>query len=257
MVGYISYTKENKHLAMKRRRIGGLVLLETQLRKELRPVERLQAARAARMLAKRGVRSAVFPTDYPHEDIFARCGIFPVEILPLHRAMAISVMKRKMAALGCTPGTTTAAVAAERVTGEVERLLRDLALSVRYVILAGEGGEECCRHLQREYGVSVLRRTGNTLPEADVLLLLRPPEGRVENPIVLHLYDGERMLRRNGVAFALPGPLQEQVEENCTQEQLLSALLQAGMLQTYQIPIMEVDIPEKSYYNASTINNIE
>jgi len=257
MVGYISYTKENKGLVVKRRRIGGLVLLEAQLGRELRLAERLQAARAAKLLARRGVREAVFPMDYPYLDIFERRGIFPVEVLPLYRAMAVPVMKRKMAALGFSPGTTTAAIAAERVTGDVERLLRELVLSVRYVELDAVGGEEFCRQLQREYGISVLRRCGQGQPEADVLLLLRAPKAEPRSPIVLHLYDGERVLWRNGVDFALPGRLLEQVEANCGQKQLLAVLLREGMLQNYQIPIMEVDITGKSYYNASTVNNIE
>ena len=77
-----------------------------------------------------------------------------------------------------------------------------------------------------------------------------------DDNLALTLAVGE-ILQRNGVDFRLPRRLLEQVEENCDQKQLLGVLLRAGMLQNYQIPIMEVDIPEKSYYNASTVINIE
>ncbi len=258
MVGYISYTKENRGLTIKRRRISGLVLLEVQLGREGKLSERFQARRAAKHLQRRGIREAVFPTDYPHQDLFIRRGIFPVETLHLYRAMAPLVVKKRMAALGLSGGTTTAAIAAQRMTGEVGEILRTLALAVRYVMLSAEGGEAFCERLRREYGVSVIRQMElEQMAGADVLLLFRSPETEPHNPVVLHLYDGECVLERNGVDFSLPRGILEQVEENCSQKQLLAVLLREGVLQNYQIPIMEVDIPEKSYYNASTINNIE
>lgn len=260
MVGYISYTKESKGLLLRKRRVAGLMLLEAQLGKENRLLERLYARRAAREMARRGIREAVFPVDYPHGDLFARRGILPVDLLPLHRAMAPLVVKSRMNRMGLSAGTTTAAVAAERMTAEVGKIVRELALSTRYVMLDAPGAEEFCYGLQREYGVSViLSPRRRQLEEADALLLLKPPEEgmRLKQPILLHLYDGERVLRRNGVDFALPRRLSEQVEENCCQNQLVRLLLGEGMLQNYQIPIIEVDITGKSYYNASTVNNIE
>ena len=260
MVGYLSYTRENKGMCIARRRIGALPVLEVRLGREGRLWERMAARRAAKLLARRGVREVVFPEDYPHQDLFVRRGILPVETLPLYRAMAPLVVKQKMMKLGLSPGTTTAAVSADYVTAEIGALLRALALSVRYVILDGAGGEDCCAQLQREYGVSVIRRSSwESLEKADVLVLLRPPKAgeKAENPVLLHLYDGERVLCRNGVDFVLPQRILAQVEENCNQKQLLALLLREGILQNYQIPIMEVDIPGKSYYNASTVNNIE
>ena len=96
------------------------------------------------------------------------------------------------------------------------------------------------------------------LEEAQALLLFSPREGLAcTNPIVLHLYDGERVLQRNGVTFGLPPKLEGELEENCSREQVLSALLTAGILQNDQIPVLEVDKAEKSYYNADTMTNIE
>jgi len=260
MVGYIVYTEENRGLRLKRRRIGGVVLLEVSLGKGGRLRERMNARRAAKELAKRRIREAVFPVDYPHGDLFARKGILPVDTLPLYRAMAPEIVKQRLRQLEFSAATTTAAITAERMTAEVGTILRELAMMVRYVMLSADGGEELCAQLRREYGVSVIRQPQSSrIDGADVLLLLRPPEKELkqENPVLLHLYDGERVLQRNGITFSLPRRLLEQVEENCDQKQLLQVLLREGMLQNYQIPIMEVDIPKKSYYNASTVNNIE
>ena len=75
--------------------------------------------------------------------------------------------------------------------------------------------------------------------------------------MVLRLYGGEETLSSNGVAFGLPVKLEGMVEPNCRRDELLSALLSAGMLQNDQIPVLEVDKAGKSYYNADTMTNIE
>ena len=49
----------------------------------------------------------------------------------------------------------------------------------------------------------------------------------------------------------------EEVEENCNLPQLLTVLLLGGMLQNYQIPIIDVDITGKSYYNADIVYNAD
>jgi len=260
MVGYLSYTKENKGLAIKKRRIAGVVLLEAQLGKENRLLERHFARRAAKAMAKKGIREAVFPVDYPHGDVFAGRGIFPVDPLPLYRAMAPLVVKQRMNRLELSPGTTTVAVTAQRMSTEAEEIVREVALFARYVMLDASGAEAFCERMRREYGVSVILSPGKwQLREADALLLLKPPEEGMllDNPIVLHLYDGERVLRRNSVKFELPRRILEQVDENCCQNQILCLFLREGVLRNLQISIIDVDITGKSYYNASTVNNIE
>ena len=259
MVGYISYTSENKSWEIERRRLVGVPFLEARLGRERRFLERLSASRAARAMSRQGVRQAVFPTDYPHEDLFIRRGILPVDPLPLYRRMAPLIVKRRMGQLGLSPGTTTVALVAETMTGELEKIVTELALQVRYVMLSLQiPAEEFCALLKREYGVSIVQQPARRqLRQADVLLLLRPVEEAMENSVVLHLYDGERVLWRNGVSFTLPRRLMGEVEENCNLPQLLTVLCGSGMLQNYQIPIIDVDITGKSYYNADIVNNIE
>lgn len=259
MVGYISYTPDNKGWTIARRRLAGAQFIEARIGRDRRLLERHYASRAARALSRAGIRQAVFPLDYPHMDLFIRRGILPVDPLPLYQRMAPLIVKRRMGQLGLSPGTTTVAVVAEGMNSALERIVTDLALQVRYVMLSLQiPAEAFCEGLQREYGVSILQQPGRRqLRQADVLLLFCPWEEGAENSVVLHLYDGERVLWRNAVSFALPRRLMGEVEENCNFPQLLTVLLLGGMLQNYQIPIIDVDITGKSYYNADIVNTAD
>lgn len=259
MLGYISCTPENKNFTIARRRLAGAQFIEARLGQGRRFLQRHYAARAARALSRMGVRQAVFPVDYPHEDLFVRRGILPVDTLPLYRRMTPLIVKRRMGQLGLSPGTTTVAVVAESLNGELEKIVTDLALQVRYVMLSLQvPAEAFCQGLKREYGVSVVQQPARRqLRQADVLLLFRPWEEGAQNSVVLHLYDGERVLWRNAVSFTLPRRLMGEVEENCNFPQLLTVLLVGGILQNYQIPIIDVDITGKSYYNADIVNTAD
>ena len=217
---------------------------------------RLWARRLAAAMARRGVREAVYPCGFPWEGAFLRRGILPVDTVPLYRAMAPLTVRWAMARRGISPAAATAALVARGVGEDARRILTELALQVRYVMLCAAGGEDLCRSLQREYGVSVLRApTRRQLAQAQVLVLLSPPpEGlAADAPVVLRLYEGSHGTEENDFRFGLPGLLEKEVEENCEKEQLLAALHRAGALKNEQIPIMEVDIRGKTLYNASIV----
>lgn len=260
MIGYIAYREDVKTWAVEEKNILGLRFLRLTLPKGRKVLGKLYANRAARAMGRLGVRQAVFPTDFPWEELFTRRGVLPVDTMPLYRRMAPLIVRKQMADLRLSPGNTTVAAVGDNLTGELGKILTELALQVRYLNISMKyGAEEFCHSLRREYGVSVLQRpTRAQLEAAQALLLFAPREELTcNNPIVLHLYDGERVLRRNGVVFGLPPKLEGEVEENCCREQVLSALLAAGILQNYQIPVLEVDKAGKSYYNADTMTNIE
>lgn len=256
MLGYISYTDDRKKGEVFPRMIFGQRFLQGALPQGRRWLGRLEAGRMARLLRQRGVRQAVFPVDFPFGDAFTRRGILPVDTLALHRAMAPLVVRQRMGELGIAPSSATVAVAADRMGYGLEKILTELALQNRYLVLQiPAGAEDFCAAMRREYGVSVLRTpTRRQMEQADALLLFAPVEGLVSrSPIQLHLYDGERVLQRNGVHFGLPPKLRDEVEANCDFDQLLAVLFGAGMLQNYQIPIMKVDSDGKNYYNADTV----
>ncbi len=260
MIGYVAYREDEKTWSAEERNLLGLRVLAVTVPKGQRMLSRYWAGRAARCLGKLGVRQAVFPADFPWQELFARRGVLPVDTLPLCRRMAPLVVKKRMAELEISPGAATVAAVGDNLTGELERVLTELALQVRYLAVSMKyGAEEFCHSLRREYGVSALQRpTRAQLEEAQVLLLFAPREELTcSNPIALRLYSGSEDLRRLGAALGLPAKLEGLVEENCRTDQLLSALLAAGILQNYQIPVGEVDKAEKSYYNADTMTNIE
>ena len=260
MIGYIADREDVRTWTAEEGNLLGLRVLRLTLPRGRRFWGKHCAGRAARLLGRLGVRQAVFPQEFPWGELFVRQGVLPVDTLPLYRRLAPLVVKQRMADLGISPGSAAVAAVGDNLTAELGKILTELALQVRYLTVSMKyGAEEFCHSLRREYGVSVLQRpTRAQLEGAEALLLFSRRETLAcGNPIVLHLYGGAETLSANGIAFGLPGKLAGMVEENCCRDQLLSALLTAGILQNDQIPIGEVDKAGKSYYNADTMTNIE
>lgn len=158
------------------------------------PLARRRALLAARQMRERGVRSAVFPVDFPYTALFLGQGICPVDTLPLRRALAAPLTRRKLESMGLGPTQAVVAVSAQRLIREAEDAVRSLALSFRYVLLsAGAGGEVLARELRREYGISLLLDPArDQLDRADALLLYAPrPDLAGDNAVLWGLYPGE------------------------------------------------------------------
>lgn len=86
-----------------------------------------------------------------------------------------------MSCCGCgssRPGGARVLVTANALSGEVVRTVTELALRHRYLLLTVPfGGEELCRRLRREYGVSVLLNpTAEQMAEAAVQIAFDPVE---------------------------------------------------------------------------------
>ncbi len=255
MFGYIVYESGERRGRLEQRNLLGVRVLEAAVPGRRQVYGALAARRLAAALARRGVKQAVFPQDFPFAQAFWRRGVLPVNTLELYRALAGRAVKEGMAGLGLAPAETTAAVTAERITGGVEELVTELCMTVRYVLLqVPRGGEDLCRRLKGEYGVSVQLRPGRRqLEEADVLVeLAPPPEMTFRGALVLPLYDGERVVRRSGIRLSLP-PQAAAAAPGCEEDQLLAVLYRCGVLQKYQIPLKMVDIPGKTHYNASIV----
>ena len=153
MIGYIAYREDVKTWAVEEKNILGLRFLRLTLPKGRRVLGKHYAGRAARAMGKLGVRQAVFPTDFPWQDLFTRRGVLPVDTLLLYRRMAPQIVKKQMADLGLSPGSTTVAAVGDNLNGELGRILTELALQVRYLTVSMKyGAEEFCHSLRREYG---------------------------------------------------------------------------------------------------------
>ena len=172
------------------------------------PLARRRALLAARQMRERGVRSAVFPVDFPYTALFLGQGICPVDTLPLRRALAAPLTRRKLESMGLGPTQAVVAVSAQRLIREAEDAVRSLALSFRYVLLsAGSGGEVLARELRREYGISLLLDPArDQLDRADALLLYAPrPDLAGDNAVLWGLYPGGE-LGRAACPWSCPPP---------------------------------------------------
>ncbi len=236
MLGYIIYGDgAAKRPALWDRQISGGTFVALEMGRHPRPngpVALYRARQGARMLREAGVRSAVFPVDFPYTALFIRQGILPIDTLPLRRTLAAPLARRRLESGGYQPTQAVVAVSGERPVREVTECATALALNYRYVLLSVKGGAELfSRNLRREYGISlVLEPSPDQLNRADALILFSPrTDLTLDNPILYTLYPGGEA-GRGRLALCLPAALAEQTETNCDREQLAAALYAMGAL---------------------------
>ncbi len=234
MLGYIMYGEGPKRPELGERQLSGGNFVTLRLSLHPRPNGPLALYRArqgARLLRESGVRTAVFPVDFPYTALFIRQGILPVDTLPLRRAMAAPLTRRRLERLGCQPTQAVVAVSGERATREILETAKALALSYRYVLLSARGGEDFARTLRREYGISLLLDpSADQIDRADALVLFAPRGDLAQdNKILYTLYPGGEA-GRGRLPLCLPKALEDQTESNCDREQLAAALYGLGVL---------------------------
>ena len=209
--------------------------------------------RAAQKLRQAGVRSTVLPAAYPPSQWPQRQGVGVVSTLSLRRSLAVELVRRITAERGLPPGSVRIAVTAGQMTGELVKTVTELTLGYRYVMLdVPYGGEELCRRLRREYGVSLLLQPSREqLEEAQVLV---PFDRRTDltgnNEAVVALYEGAES------AFpplTVPPSVETQLPAGADRLQLLAALRGAGALAPGQISLSvpALDILKSSNYNTT------
>lgn len=234
MLGYIIYGDGPKKPEMGRTRLPGGTFVTLRIGQSARPNGPLALGRAlkgARKLREAGVRSAVFPVDFPYMAIFIRQGVWPVATLPLRRALAAPLTRRRLESLGISPAQAVVAISGDQAVREVTEAAKALALSYRYVLLSVPGGEDFAKSLRKEYGISLLLKPSKEqLNRADALLLFSPRNDlAMENPILYTLYPGGEA-GRGCLPLRLPGALADQLEPNCGYDQLAAALYAMGGL---------------------------
>ena len=127
-------------------------------------------------------------------------------------------------------------MAGSQLTGELVRTVTELSLRNRYVLLdLPYGGEELCRQLRREYGVTLLLSPAKEqLEGADVLLLFDRREDLKPGGVVLPLYEGAQTPLP---PLLLPPAMEERLPAGADRGQLLAALREAGALRPGQITV--------------------
>ena len=195
MLGYIIYGEGPKRPELGDLQLSGGNFVTLRMGLEARPngpLARYRARQGARLLREAGARSAVFPVDFPYTAMFIRQGILPIDTLPLRRALAAPLTRRRLEAGGFQPTQAVVAIAGDRAVREVTECAKALALSYRYVLLSARGAENFSKSLRREYGISLLLDPSpDQLNRADALVLFSPrTDLSQDNPILYALYPG-------------------------------------------------------------------
>ena len=198
------------------------------------PSLRRRVSSVAKRLRKAGVTRAVLPEGFAYGPQLEKYGVRPVSTLALRRRLAADWVRQALAERGVSPGGAKIAVSAAQMTGELVRPVTELSLRHRYVLLdVPYGGEELCRRLRREYGVSLLLGPDREqLEEADALVLFDPrTDLRQKGGTALPLYDEAAPMGR----LSLPPALEERLPEGAGRGQLLAALVEAGAVPPGQV----------------------
>ena len=112
------------------------------------------------------------------------------------------------------------------------RTVTELALRHRYLILKVPfGGEELCRRLRREYGVSIVLNPETEREPASVHMAFDPTEAQGGG--FLPLYDESLPLPR----LLLPPEVEARLPEGLDRGQLLSVLWRTGALRPGQVSV--------------------
>lgn len=240
MVGLLTWAEPQKgqrSLRLEERQILRMRFLQAEVVKSPHgAVLRRRVLAAGRKLRKRGVTQVVTPEAFDCEELLKKCGLRPVGTLALRRSIAADWVRTGLAAKGQPVAGARVAVTAAALTGETVRTVTELCLRHRYVLLdLPYGGEELCRQLRREYGVSLLLGPSKEqLEGAEALILFDPRvDLSLKNPVALRLYDEGQALP----SLALPPSLEEALPESANRGQLLAVLREAGILKREQIVV--------------------
>ena len=239
MIGMIQWSGERKRELREDEVLHLRFLLAEIPRGERTPegVLRKRVESAARRFRKVGVRRLVLPVEFPYGEQLEKYGLQAVSTLALRRQLGAEWVRAVMERVKLSPGRAKIAISARELTGELVRIVTELALRNRYLLLdLPRGGETLCRELRREYGASLLLAPSKgQLEEADLLLLFDPREElEGTGQIVLPLYGEDASCFP---PLVLPPDLEDGLPEGADRLQLLAALREGGVLHTGQIAL--------------------
>lgn len=222
MLGVLRWSPDRR-VVLGRGQVLGLPVLEARLDPGGRWGGR-RLERAARLLARQGVKRILPLRDFSGQQGLERRGLLPVEPLPLYRTMAGELALAALSQTGKEAGRAGIALRGERVDGDLARAARLLCPRVRTLtIQVPRGGEQLARELYWEFGAAVS-------PEGETDAAVRF-SGRGQ--------DGELVLcgptpQLLGLEIKAPGlDLPEELEPL----PVLTALWQAGRLELEQLEI--------------------
>lgn len=144
MLGLLRWGQDRR-VKLERGQVLGLPVMEARLDPG-GPRGGRRLDRAARLLARQGVRRVLPLRNFEGGQELERRGLFPVEPLPLYRAMAGELALAALDQAGKAPGRAGIALRGERVDADLVRAARLLCPRVRtLVIQVPRGGEQLAR----------------------------------------------------------------------------------------------------------------
>ncbi len=228
MLGWLCWSEGRERAG--RAEIAGLPVLRVPVRRREGTPEWLLRRRvraAGRTLARAGVRRAILPEEFPYGELLAGEGVFPVETLPLWRALAAELAWKALRERGA--GGEGVVICADALTGEVRRTVEALLRRCRTVSLDAPDPEGAyARVLRRRLGAAL--RTGDAGAEVRLLFVRRRPERAGDIP----LYPGAEGPK---AALRLPEAWEARMPKGAQREGVIAALLAAGRLQREEIAI--------------------
>ena len=211
--------------------IGGVRFFAAAVRPGEGFPARLSARAAARSLRRAGIREALLPPDFPHEELFAAYGVRRISPAPLHRAAAAALARQWLAQHAVDPRGAVVCFAADHMTAELHAAVFALAADVRFVALAVPNAAPLVEALRRKRGIAA-RPVASGEPSCADLTLCFDPGGASGN--VLPLYDPALP-----VEYILPEGLA--VPQGVVPNELLAALWRAGALRVETLTVRHVD----------------
>ena len=192
--------------------------------------ERRKLRSAGKKLLRQGIERVVLPSDVPADALPE--GLRPAGTLSLRRAIAADWCGALLRLRGENPAAARVLVTANALSGEVVRTVTELALRHRYLLMeVPYGGEELCRRLRREYGVSIVLNPETEREPASVHMAFDPTEAQGGG--FLPLYDESLPLPR----LLLPPEVEARLPEGLDRGQLLSVLWRTGALRPGQVSV--------------------
>ena len=192
---------------------------------------------AGKKLLRQGIERVVLPVDAP-EDALPE-GLRPASTLALRRVLAADWAGELLRLRGEAPGEARILVSANALSGQVVRTVTALALRHRYLLLeVPYGGEELCRRLRREYGVSVLLNPEPAQADTAALhVAFDPTDARGGG--FLPLYDETLPLP----PLLLAPEAEARLPEGVNRGQLLAVLWETGALRPGQVTLRLAETP--------------
>lgn len=195
-------------------------------------VLRRRVLAAAKRLQKLGIRKVILPEDFLWREQLAQRDIQPISTVPLRQMLAADWVRWDLEKRRIPGSGARVAVVCGGLSGAAVRTVTELALRHRYVMLrVPHGGEELCRQLRREYGISLLLKPSQEQMESADAIVLFEKWGDGRGHGMIPLYDEAVEMP----ALSLPPALEDFLPPGAERNQMRTVLLEAGAIRPGQI----------------------